>query len=67
MTRDEQAAIWASPYFNPPGLLVGPLPKKRSPGGCWAPDYSHPGVAERVALEVEFIEDIICGQTRRSF
>ena len=40
-------------------LLIGPLPHVRSPRGYWAPDYNHPGVAERVRAEVDEIE-IIC-------
>jgi len=37
--------------------LIGPLPFKRGPSGCWVPDYSHPGVPERIACEVDMVED----------
>ena len=40
-------------------LLIGPLPYIRSPRGVWAPDYNHPGVAERIRAEVDEIE-ILC-------
>lgn len=36
-------------------LLIGPLPYKRTPGGLWAPDYSHPGVAKRIAAEADLM------------
>lgn len=48
---------WLWLRYNPPGLLIGPVPHVRTPGGNWAPDYSHPGVAERIRVEVDFIED----------
>lgn len=43
--------------YDRPGLLIGPLPMKPAPGGGWVPDYSHPGVKERVAALVDFVED----------
>lgn len=64
-TFEQEAAIWAWPAFNPPGLLIGPLPHVRTPSGNWAPDYSHPGVAQRIRVEVSFIEDVICGRKHR--
>jgi hypothetical protein len=62
-TDEEERAMWQWPGFNPPGLLVGPLPYKKSYYGkdgawVWVPDYSHPGVAERIALQVDFYEDL---------
>lgn len=48
--------IWDWPRYNPPGLLIGPLPHKRSRYG-FAPNYSYPGVAERVSVEVDFVVD----------
>lgn len=65
MTQDEEAAIWNWPCFNPPGLLVGPLPYKRNCFGRWVVDYSHPGVAQRVAIQVDFVEDVL-GNRRRN-
>lgn len=62
MTHEEEAYVWTWPRYNPPGLLIGPLPYRRTPGGNYAPDYRHPGVAERIAVEVSFIED----QVRRT-
>jgi hypothetical protein len=61
MTRDQENAMWAT---YPSDLLVGPLPHKLSPNGYWMPDYSHPGVARRIGVEVDFIEDVICGGRR---
>lgn len=55
MTEADEAEVWRWPRFSPPGLLVGPLPHKRTPSGDWVPDYSYPGVANRIALEVEFV------------
>lgn len=65
MTKDEEAKAWE--YFNPPGLLIGPLPHRKSfYPNTWVPDYRHPGVARRIAVEVDFIEDVICGNHRRN-
>jgi hypothetical protein len=60
-TLEQEADIWQWPCFNPPGLLIGPLPHVKNCFGRWIQDYSHPGVAERIRVEVDFIEDIICG------
>jgi len=49
MTKAEETERWLWPRYNPQGLLVGPLPFKGN-----APDYSHPGVAERVRIEIDF-------------
>lgn len=49
--------MWDWERYNPPGLLVGPLPHRISPNGCWVPDYRHPGVADRVKIEVDFTVD----------
>jgi hypothetical protein len=57
MTHDEEAEAWTWPLYNPPGLLVGPVPYVRSPSGGWVPDYRHPGVRLRIAVEVSFIVD----------
>lgn len=46
---------WSYPKYQ--ASLVGPLPHVRTPGGNWAPDYSHPGVRERVRAEVDYVED----------
>ena len=62
MTHDEEMVMWTWPRYNPPGLLIGPLPHRPAPSGGWVPDYRHPGVAERIAVEVDFIED----QNRRT-
>lgn len=48
---------WDQPWYNPPGLLAGPIPMLKQPNGWYAPDYSKPGVAERVKIEVNMIED----------
>jgi hypothetical protein len=45
------------PQYNSPNLLIGPLPYKFY-NGCYAPDYSYPGVAERIKVEVDMIEDM---------
>lgn len=57
MNHGDEEYLWTWPRYNPPGLLVGPLPYVRTPGGNWAPDYSHPGVKERIRVEVDFVED----------
>jgi hypothetical protein len=57
MTEAEEAERWTWPRYNPPGLLIGPLPHRRTPGGNWVPNYMHPGVALRIQVEVDFIED----------
>jgi hypothetical protein len=57
MRLDEEEYVWTWPRYNPPGLLIGPLPYRRTPSGGWAPDYRHPGVAERIRVEVSFIVD----------
>ena len=62
MNRADKAYLWSTPRFDPPGLLVGPLPYKRSPSGCWVPNYNHPGVAQRIRVEVDFVEDILTGR-----
>lgn len=62
MIRTEEDRRWAWPRYNPPGLLVGPLPYIKTRFGGWVPDYHHPGVTERIKIEVDFIED----QRRRS-
>lgn len=49
---------WDWPKYNPPGLLIGPVPSKRSPCGYWVPDYSHPGVGLRVRVEVDYVVDM---------
>lgn len=49
---------WDWPRYNPPGLLIGPLPMIKRPSGWYAPDYSHPGVAERIKVEVDYVEDM---------
>ncbi len=58
---DLEQQMWTWPKFNPPGLLVGPLPHVNR-GWCFAPDYSHPGVAQRVRVEVDFIEFVCNGR-----
>lgn len=45
--------MWDLPRYNPPGLLVGPLPYVKRPSGCLVPDYRRPGVAERIIIEVQ--------------
>jgi hypothetical protein len=55
MMTDEE--VWEWPRYNPPGLLIGPLPHVKNSRGNWVPDYSHPGVKERVRVEVDFVED----------
>ena len=62
MTHEEERERWLWPRYNPPGLLVGPLPHKRNPFGRWSQDYSHPGVAQRIQVEVDFV----CDQDRRT-
>lgn len=57
MTSTEESERWLWPRYNPPGLLIGPLPARRTRSGGWAPDYSHPGVAERIRVEADFIID----------
>lgn len=57
MTREEEEYLWTLPRYNPPGLLVGPLPYVKRPSGWYAPDYRHPGVRERIAVEVNFTMD----------
>lgn len=47
--------VWEWPRFNPPGLLIGPLPHINR-GWCFVPDYRYPGVAERIRIEVDFVE-----------
>lgn len=54
-----------SPRYNPPGLLIGPIPRIKNvkiingkESIWWVPDYSHPGVKERIAIEVDMIEDM---------
>lgn len=37
--------------------LIGPVLYKLGPTGCWVPDYTRPGVKERIAREVDMIED----------
>lgn len=59
MNSTEEAARWLWPCYNPPFLLIGPLPHRRSPSGGWVLDYDHLGVAERMRVEVDFIEDQI--------
>jgi hypothetical protein len=44
--------------YEVPGLLIGPVLMKRSPGGYWVPDYSRPGVGARIKVEVDMIEDM---------
>lgn len=53
---DREEHLWS--LFDRPGLLIGPLPYRRSKAGSWVPDYRHPGVAERIAAEVDFIETL---------
>lgn len=57
MTAAQEEERWQWPRYNPPGLLIGPLPYKRSPRGDWVPDYSAPGVKQRKAVEIDFHED----------
>lgn len=57
MTADQEAERWTWPCYNPPGLLIGPLPYIKNPSGRYAPDYRHPGVAARVRVEVDFVVD----------
>lgn len=48
------------PWYNPPGILIGPIPYIKQVFGTsviYSPDYSHPGVAERIKIEVDMIED----------
>lgn len=47
---------WDWPKYQ--ASLVGPLPHILRPSGCYVPDYSHPGVADRVRVEVDYIEDM---------
>ena len=60
MTHEEERERWLWPRYNPPGLLIGPLPHKRNPQGRWIQDYSYPGVALRIIVEVDFVEDMVC-------
>lgn len=55
MNTTEESERWLWPRYNPPGLLIGPLPHLRTASGGWVADYSHPGVAERVRIAVDFI------------
>lgn len=50
---------WHWPCYNPPGLLTGPLPMIKLSNGWYAPDYSYPGVKERVKVEVDYHEDMV--------
>jgi hypothetical protein len=45
-------------FYDRPGLLIGPLPHVRGFYGGWVQDYSHPGVAERIAAEVDYVVDM---------
>lgn len=50
---------WEWPRYNPPGLLIGPLPHVHGmTSNTWVPDYSHPGVSERVRIEVGWWHDM---------
>ena len=60
---DLEQQMWTWPKFNPPGLLVGPLPHVKH-RNYFVPDYRYPGVAERVRVEVDFIEFICDGSHR---
>lgn len=57
MTHEEERERWLWPCYNPPGLLIGPVPYIKNPSGWYRPDYRHPGVAQRIAVEVSFIID----------
>lgn len=37
----------------PARCVINGIPYKRTPGGNWAPDYSHPGTAEAVKASVD--------------
>lgn len=49
LTKTEAAERWQWPRYNPPGLLIGPVLYKDN-----VPDYSRPGVAERIRVEIDF-------------
>jgi hypothetical protein len=38
--------------------LVGPIPMTKTGSGCFVPDYRHPGVRERIAAEVDYVETL---------
>ncbi len=57
-TIKEEAERWAWPCYNPPGLLIGPVLMIKGPTGCWVPDWSRPGVHERMIIEIDFHEDM---------
>lgn len=54
-TQDEYR--WSLPRYNPPGLLIGPILYIKNSWGHWVPDWSRPGVKERIRVEVDFHED----------
>lgn len=47
------------PRYNPPGLLIGPVLYIYDADGYGVPDYSKPGVADRIAIENMIIEDAV--------
>lgn len=54
---NDQSNPWNWPRYNLPGLLIGPLPYIK-PRNYWVPDFSHPGVRERIEIEVTYVEDM---------
>lgn len=38
--------------------LIGPILYVRTRTGAWVPDYTRPGVRERISAEVDLIEAI---------
>lgn len=53
---DDAEYLWSLPRLNKPGQLIGPI--RYLPGrlGCLRPDYSSPGVRERIEADMDFHE-----------
>ncbi len=52
-TKADEEFMWTWPRFAK-HTLIGPVPMVKNESGWYHPDYRHPGVAERVAVEVDF-------------
>lgn len=45
--------------YDVPGLLIGPLPHRRSANGrYWLPVWDAPGVRERMNAEIDYVIDM---------
>lgn len=54
MGTDDIAFYWTLPRFNKPGQLHGPIRWLEGRSGWLRPDYTSPGVKERIEAEVDF-------------